>query len=535
MTERGPTMRRPLSLPALAHVAVLTVLAAWTSSHLFPPINLDVGALLYVAKRWLAGDRLYIDVIDVNMPWAIGLHVPAEYIAARLGLDGPTWFSIHVCLALGLSIGLTQALVRRHEPEFGRVLPRVLPLALLFTLGVDPGHSFGQREHLLMIAACPYLVLSTLRAEGIRVAPGLCLVIALVAGLGFAIKPHFVLPLLLVELLLLHRRGFRATFRDVVPWAIGGMLAAHVALTLFLTPEYFSTIVPYAAATYGSPALTLARGLAMLIGPQFSPMLLVLPILAFVAFMRGGQLPRLLAVFAIGSAAMAVLQGKGWDYHAIPAMASMLLLTIVVIAEAIDEYASGATSPTHGTARLIAACLIAPLLFLDARRLQPFMDQIQYAQSYVHDWVEIMERDQGGNNSALVLSGGIYPQFPAINYAGFKMAMPFLTMWPLAGLYRACAARERGYRPIERQSAAEGFFFHKVVAGFVGEKPELLVVDTHTGMADCSGRPFEFLAYFMRDPAFARAFAAYRPIRSLGQYVFYERRGEALSAAPPVR
>src|SRR5688572_27474800 len=48
--------------------AVGAVLLAWTLSHLFPPINLDVGYLLYAAKRWLSGDRLYVDVIDINTP-----------------------------------------------------------------------------------------------------------------------------------------------------------------------------------------------------------------------------------------------------------------------------------------------------------------------------------------------------------------------------------------------------------------------------------------------------------------------------------
>jgi len=519
--------KRSPSLPLFVHGAVLLAVLLATASHLFPPINLDVGALLYVAKRWLAGDRLYVDVIDVNTPWAIALHVPAEFSALHLGLDGPTWFSIYVLIAIAISVALVRRLSLHHERELGALTAQALPLLTLFILGVDPGHSFGQREHLMMIAAIPYLVAAALRASGTKLPNGERFAIALIAGLGFAIKPHFALPLLLVELGLLFDRGLRATLSDPVPWTIAGVLGAHGLIALLATPEYLSVIVPLAASIYASPDAALAHIGEVLIGPHLVPVVALLPILAVIAFASRMPLLRSLCLFVAGAAAEAALQGKGWDYHTVPAQQGTLLLVVATLTQLLDRQV---TAPSSESARLIAAAMVLPFLLLDGLRVQPLREQLKFGGGEVHAWVDLMERE-GANERALVLSPGMYPQFPAMNYADFKMAMPFLTLWPLDGLYDHCDKGERGYRALDALPPDEAFFFREVVAGFVDEKPDILVVDQYAAVHDCSGKPFEYLPYFMRDPRFARAFRDYRPLTKVGQYAFYERISAPLTVA----
>ena len=36
--------------------------------YFLPPLNHDAAALLHFSQRWLAGERLYVDLIDVNPP-----------------------------------------------------------------------------------------------------------------------------------------------------------------------------------------------------------------------------------------------------------------------------------------------------------------------------------------------------------------------------------------------------------------------------------------------------------------------------------
>jgi hypothetical protein len=526
------TQKRSRNLSCFVYGAVLLAILCWTASHLFPPINLDVGALLYVAKRWLAGDRLYVDVIDPNTPWAIALHVPAEFSARAFGLDGPTWFSVYVVLAIVVSVGLVWQLVRRHEQDLGVLTARTLPLATLFALGADPGRCFGQREHLLMVAAVPYLVLCALRARQVEVMPWLRTAIALIAGLGFAIKPHFVLPLVMVEVSLLWGRGWRSTLRDPVPWIIAGVLVSHLVLAVIGTPEYLEVVVPFAAEAYTTPAQALSRAGEILVGLELGPVTLLLPVLGAIAFSGRVPLARLLWLFAAGSALVSALQGKGWDYHSVPALDATLLLIVVTLTELIEQHALSDVKLTREATMLLSAGLLVPFLFLDGLRLQPFRDQLAFSRSPVHDWLQLMSKDPG-NQRALVLSAGMYPQFPAMNYADFQMTMPFLMMWHLRGLYEHCEPGDPNYRPLGDQSTHEAYAFQAVVDGFVKKQPQLLVVDHGDGLLDCKKKAFEYLTYFMRDARFAREFRHYRPLAKLAQFDFYERL-DAVAVAPPI-
>ena len=60
----------------------------WGLAQLFPPLNHDAGAVLQWSGRMLAGERLYVDINDVNPPLIYWLNlIPAEI--ARLA-DIPT-------------------------------------------------------------------------------------------------------------------------------------------------------------------------------------------------------------------------------------------------------------------------------------------------------------------------------------------------------------------------------------------------------------------------------------------------------------
>ena len=86
--------RLPALLPALLFVPIV----------LAPPLNHDVAAVLQFSQRWLAGEHLYSDLIDVNPPLVFVLNLIPAGIAAVLPLDGVT--ALRLCLfAYGGSAG----------------------------------------------------------------------------------------------------------------------------------------------------------------------------------------------------------------------------------------------------------------------------------------------------------------------------------------------------------------------------------------------------------------------------------------------
>src|SRR6185437_14862400 len=63
-----------ISLVLLVGVTAIVLFAALRS-----PLKDDIAWLLYVARRWIAGRELYVDVIEVNPPLIIWISaIPVE-------------------------------------------------------------------------------------------------------------------------------------------------------------------------------------------------------------------------------------------------------------------------------------------------------------------------------------------------------------------------------------------------------------------------------------------------------------------------
>ena len=50
------------------------------------PLNTDSGWLLVAARRLLDGDRLYVDIIEVNPPLIVWLLLPSAWVGRHLAI-----------------------------------------------------------------------------------------------------------------------------------------------------------------------------------------------------------------------------------------------------------------------------------------------------------------------------------------------------------------------------------------------------------------------------------------------------------------
>ncbi|MBX6748002.1 MAG: hypothetical protein IRY87_38705, partial [Acetobacteraceae bacterium] len=151
---------RPATTPLLLRLVGVVPALAFLLTVLAPPLNHDVAALLDFTRRWLGGERLYVDILDVNPPLIFLLNLPPAAIGAWTALDAVP--ALLLCL-LGLcALSASLAL---------RLLPKAPVEAACLTLGIPlltlaAGYDFGQREHLMVLAALPWLLLAARRIEG---------------------------------------------------------------------------------------------------------------------------------------------------------------------------------------------------------------------------------------------------------------------------------------------------------------------------------------------------------------------------------
>lgn len=493
----------------------------WIFCYLLPPMNQDVGVILSVTERWMSGERLYLDVIDVNPPLIFFLNLIPVALAKVLPVGSDITLMICV-LALALwsvwaSYRIILALDVAQESSISVLL---LPL-LLFALIVFPSEMFAQREHLMALGMFPYLLLAAARCEDKSVSGRLALTVTIVSALGFALKPHFLIIPFAVELYLLCVRGPRRALRDPAPWIMGLTMAAYVVLAWLVTPAYFTFVIPLVMSAYESIGGT--SYFSIIIGRHLGPYLFVVIPLTIAAFsMRWSHAARLTGVVALAAAIAGVSQDKGWPYHLLPTQMAAILLFGWAVARLLDRLQqSGDAALQAGRAMVGLMLLIIYSLAGTAR--YGLYDQLDYADSQAGQWQQILAKHANGA-SVLMLTPGIYPHFPAMNYVNIKQASRFLTVWPLQGAYENCKPTDPRYHEAAKMTESERLYDRVLIEDMVKNKPRLVVIDKIPGIPWCGGEEFDFLDYFLRLPAFAAEWQNYEYIAVYDRYVLYKRK-----------
>jgi hypothetical protein len=511
----------PSRAAMLAFALFLLAPLPWIVAYFLPPLNHDAAALLHYAQRWLAGERLYVDLIDINPPLVFMLDLVPAAIARLTPVPAPS--ALMLCMLAWIVFGfvLCWRLLRVAPGTVSAIHRYLFPPLFLFLMIVYPGSEFAQREHLMIVSTLPYLLLAQARMEGRETLRSLVLATALFAAVGFALKPHFLMIPLLVEALVALSVGRRAALRDPVPWTLAAVLLAYGAFVVLVTPQYLTLVVPLAMDSY----LRLGdQGVwNILFDSQLtaSAMLLV-PLAAMSLFMRR-PLARLIAVTAIATTVIAMVQGKGWPYHVLPTESFVLLLAAALLCEFLDSQVPAVHERRSVSLMVFMVTLMLAVYYLSALTRPTFWRQARFEQSPAGQLLQRFGK-QAAEGPLLVLSPGIYPHFPLVNYAGTKMATRFMSMWPIQGAYPTCLPDGRMFRNPSEMSFAESYAYNAVAEDFNRNRPKLVIVDKEPGIVMCGGKEFDYLAYFRRNPLFEASWGRYRLLAEYDRYWVYVRR-----------
>ncbi|MBN8873920.1 MAG: hypothetical protein J0H67_13870 [Rhodospirillales bacterium] len=496
----APTLvsRRLVAIASLLLLGLVLGLVLFTA--LRSPLKDDIAWLLYVARRWMMGRELYVDVVEVNPPLIVWISAIPLKLAAWLDVDTQyVAMPFFIAAVLGCA-WWTASLLRAMGGMFA---DRVPVFAVIGTvLLVVPAGDLGQREHLLVAAMLPYLVLFARSLDGAKPALRDAILSGVLAGIGCALKPRYAGVFVVLEVLALTRglRPWRA-----MPLAAGTTMTVYVGLVMLLCPAYLRRAVPLAVALYGAtdvPFLRLLLDSARLIFGE-----LVAIALCWVrwAKLRERTLLLTLLVFAVTSTVICFLDGKDWFYHRLPATVVTILALLcwgvsILIYRPLQE---------RRTRLPIIAAGIAMVVFLVAafQRLEPeVVMAVEPDRSAVTRIEDLVRREHA--RTYIAFSEWIALGFPVVNNTGVTWASRFDSMWALKGeLWRARFDPKTSKEwPIRRWVA------HDFIAGC----PDIAVVDTREGV--------NYIGVLSAsDPAFARAWSRYKRIDAFDGLVVYRR------------
>ena len=468
-------------------------------------ISHDISWLLYLTKNYIGGEKLYVDLVEVNPPLIFWLMSPAVWGAKTLGLSLSFAYKIYVFLLSIISLLLCSRYLQRLKIEASGL---VLCL-LAFVMTLLPAWNFGQREHLMVILCLPYLFLIMARRDKILVPSWLMLISVFLAVLAFCIKPYFVIVPASLEIYLLFSVGLRGVFRRPDPYLLVAGALAYVGLIFTLTPEYLSEVVSYAREVYtigynAEPLMVAKRAGAMLMAMAcFGLLIVVKPIKWMNAFIA------VMLVAAIGSVASYGLQMKGWDYHKIPAT-TMIFMAGVYICVVHFEFLQ---QQVYKKIAIIG--LMASMALMGSTALT----EMQNPNNHRRVWGEVIE-NYPGTDSFLIMSANVYQGFPLTTEENLIWASRFPCLWMLPGLQLKRRAIS-GTTPLLDE--IDAYIKVSVAEDIERYKPELIIVDATKRKHHFADLNYDYIPDFLSQAEFAVQWKHYKKVDNLYGFDIYQR------------
>ncbi len=486
------------------------------------PLNHDAAWVFIVAKRLVRGDQLYVDVLDPNPPLVFWLLEPFAYLQQLVPASDAFLVGLSVAVPLFIATYAAAAVLNTKEsPSWPRILSGfLLPFALL------AGGKVGQRDPMAALLLYPYVLLAARYLQRAKSSLFVRTICGVLAGFGVALKPYFLLPWLVVELLVLIRTWQVRSVLRLEAIIVILMQCTYLLLVMVAAPEYLSTVVPLALATYAA----YDRDLMMLIHTQRVLGLFLLGCAAvFVPFWSRPCSDRSLA-YVLGGALLGFLasylfQMKGWSYQLVPALLFGSATSVTLLDAFWRQRGFGSTSTAPHVLRpivmtlsgltlllalwcLIAVARFAPDTVSIIREGQPLL--VRQMADFVHG--------RASGRPIFVMSTSVWPAFPVVNLSSADWPYRFNFLWPLPGFHS-----DEPQGEFELREPAERAFLGMVVSDLTNRPPRILIVAPTIGNQGMEDKSIDFLEYFSESEAFRVLMADYRRTATFQGWKVFER------------
>jgi len=320
----------------LAIVSLGLMMAASAFHSLSKPltISLDCAVLLQCGQMLLEGQRLYVDIIEINPPMIMYISmIPACLAKISAAHPAPCFiFSIWTLTILTavLCIRVFDGIVEPSERAY--VPPLIVALGLADWM-MSPISYFGEREHIAVLLIMPFFLLRCVRQNNGSAAKYVAMSAGILAGIGCCIKPFFLLLPVMAELFWLGRsRDPKSLARVEIYCAmlVGVVYAVHF---LFLPANsrqsYFDVLIPLTVQGYQAYNTDFLKVLTLDQVPLVKPLSLTgVLLLALILRKRCSFLMPFVA-WTLGGYIVFVFQQKGFHYHSIPMRYGMVMLSVL--------------------------------------------------------------------------------------------------------------------------------------------------------------------------------------------------------------
>lgn len=456
-------------------------------------LNWDVSWLMHLTARMLAGGTYGKDFFEANPPMILYLYIPPVIVSHLFFINIILSLRLYVFFLSSISLFLCYLSLKKIISARYFFL---FVLALLFL--IFPSYEFGQREHLLIILIMPWLLMAVVRLQGAPVNFVCAVLVGFMAGVGFSIKPHFLLVFVLVELYYYWKlRSMR-----VEAWLAGSVIVFY-GLSIFLfQPEYISLVVTYAMLNYYQGFGYPWNVLFLYPCAYFCCFVLLL----YYFYGSRHTLNTVLAIALCGFLVVWFVQRTIWYYHFLPALSMAVLLLSILFYSAISNSLAMRRADYFFVSILGLVMFFLPLYCVGETLywgLVTYKKPLSSLVQYMHD--------NAFKKKIYFFTTTTVYEFPAVDYAGSFSVSRFAFTGFVPGILK---------NPDEKN--IRDFFINGVAEDLRIKKPDFIFVDVLSEKAHLDGIQFDYLSCFSQNKNFQDAWKSYHYRETIGKEDAYK-------------
>lgn len=501
----------------LVSIFTIFIISYLIQTHTF--LNWDVQSMFLFAKEILAGKDYMHGFWNNNPPFIFFLNTPLVLISQFFHIWPVTVIRIFTYFTCTLSLVLTHQILKLIFNEKSNRKKNILFFTIVFSYLILPAYEFGQREHLTIMFVLPYILLTVTSVLEKKSSRAIKIAAGIMAGIGIAIKPYFILIPIFNELYLLYKkRNIRTLIRFEISLIILIQIL-YVLMILLITPSFFSwvfnVILKYeiSSATFSLKYILLHSE---------APFLFFISLFCYLSVRKNTNSPNreLMCCLLVANFAFLliyILPRRMWYYHELPSVTLSLIILILGASIAITGIEADKTVKNlFHQCSLLSVCIFAAFIPFYLSLLDTQSNLIVYAnpKSLPNQFLKYINT-YAPNGPVDVMTNTASARYW---WALYTPAKPVSVSQPRA-IYITPGITKKRIDPKLSKAA-----FKKATASLVSSykknQPEIIFIDQEK-ILPYTQTPFSFLKLYLKNAYFKKIWSEYVKVGQVKTYAVY--------------
>jgi hypothetical protein len=300
-------------------------------------LNKDVGVIIHETNLLLAGGNYVTSFFETNPPMILYLTAPISFISELFSLNPLNVSYCYISILALLSALTCYFLITKLVQD--KFTPLFTFAGILFAFFILPLNEFGEREHFAILFTTPYVFAAALAFNNKPLNKQLSFWIGLFGGVGFALKPYFLLPLCLIELSFILRYSTIFAWVRIESLTVLGLMLIYLAAIFYFHPAYLSVVLPLLERYYFK-SIAIAWH-AVFINKAYN--FCIATFIATLCLLRNNRNANILLILTLSLAGYIgafLITQTDWYYHLIPALSISIITLTFCLGTQINTWIS---------------------------------------------------------------------------------------------------------------------------------------------------------------------------------------------------